>query len=391
MKTIERDVIVVGAGPGGSTAASYLAKAGVDVLLLDKEKFPRDKPCADAQSGRTMIHVKELGALEELASVGSPIKGILFSSPNYDHVFVNIPDGAGFITPRWIFDNLMRKTAERHGAEVLENCWVYDVIKEDGYVKGVKAKYQGEYVEFRSKLVIGADGSHSMVAKAIDMFPEEPENVTPALRTYFTGVELSPEAQNEGYIEFHFDKRVAPGYIWIFPSGKNGMSEGFCNVGLGITNRDLYQDISLEDRFYDWVEGSSYGERINRAKQVAPWKGWRVPCAAQRMNNYDNGVMLIGDAGSTVIPLIDEGVSAACDSAYFAAETAMKALEAKDYSANFLKSYKEKFDEAYDDRVKTIKIVEASIVDPEVMNKIVYLLNNNEEFRKKAFMKMFRG
>ncbi len=391
MKTIERDVIVVGAGPGGSTAAAYLAKAGIDVLLVDKEQFPRDKPCADAQSGRTIYHVKELGVLEKLASLGMPIRGILFTSPNYDEIFIDIEDGAGFITPRWIFDDLMRRTAETHGAKVLENCWVYDVIKEDGFVKGVKAKYQGEYIELRSKIVIGADGSHSMVAKAIDMFPDEDDNVTIALRTYYSGVDLRPEGKDNGYIEFHFDERIIPGYIWVFPSGEKWQSEGFCNVGLGLTDRSLYKDRSFEERIYDWIENSPHGAKVKGAQRVAPWKGWRVPSATQRMNNYDNGVMLIGDAGSVVIPLINEGVSAACDSAKFAADTAIEALEAQDYSAEFLKVYKERFDEAYDDRMKTIKIIEASATEPEVMNKIVYLLKNNEEFREKAFMKMFRG
>ena len=217
--------------------------------------------------------------------------------------------------------------------------------------------------------------------------------MTPALRTYFEGVELYDEYMNSdgGYIEFHFDASVAPGYIWIFPSGKDGLKKGFCNVGLGMTNRDLYRGKTFEERFEEWTQTSPYGKRLKNAKQVAPWKGWRVPCASQRMNNYDNGVMLVGDAGSTVIPLIDEGVSAACDSAKLAAVTAMEALKCKDYSRDTLKKYKERFDALYDDRVKLIKIVEASIEDPKVFDTIVYKLRTDENFKKAAFGKMFRG
>lgn len=198
MKTIERDVIVVGAGPGGSTCASYLARAGVDVLLIDKETFPRDKPCGDSQAEVTIKHVAELGALDEVRKYGFRNKGFLLTSPSYEKAYLAGP-GERYTTPRKIFDNIMKNTAVRHGAEMLEDCWVYDAIKEDGFIKGVKAKYQGEYVEFRSKIVIGADGSHSMVAKAMGMFPENLQCVGAGMRCYYQDVPM------EGYLEIHFE------------------------------------------------------------------------------------------------------------------------------------------------------------------------------------------
>ncbi|SFD51186.1 NAD(P)/FAD-dependent oxidoreductase, partial [Clostridium uliginosum] len=388
---IERDVIVVGAGPGGSICASYLARAGVDVLLIDKEVFPRDKPCADAQSGNTLKHVKELGALEELKPLAMIEHKIKMVSSEYVETTIDTDTATAYITPRWIFDDLMKRNAVRLGAECWEDCWVYDVIKEDDYVVGVKAKYQGEYVEIRSKIVIGADGSHSVVAKSVGMFPEYSGSIAPALRTYFTGVELDPELKKEGYIEFHFDASVAPAYIWVFPSGVDGLSKGFCNVGLGVADRDSYANQSLEEIFNKWVEDSPYGKRFKNATQVAPWKGWRVPDAHQRLRNCGNGFMLIGDAGSTVIPLVDEGISAAADSGKFAADAAIEALKENNFSDEFLfERYPKKFSKMYDDRIKTIKLVQESMYDPNITNMLVNKFNSDKAFKDAAFGKMFR-
>ena len=124
-ENVER-IIVVGAGPGGSVCASYLSRAGIDVLLLDKEKWPRDKPCGDSQAEVTMSHVRELGGFDEVKKVGYPNKGLLLTSPNHEKCYLPA-SGERFTTPRRIFDNIVKDLALRHGAELLE-CWVYDVI-----------------------------------------------------------------------------------------------------------------------------------------------------------------------------------------------------------------------------------------------------------------------
>jgi menaquinone-9 beta-reductase len=385
MRTIERDVIVVGAGPGGSVCASYLAKAGVDVLLVDKETFPRDKPCADCQSRTSLKHIAALGAEEELAKYGLLKDGLIFISPDNNKCFIDVPDG--YITPRWYFDNIMRKNAERLGAEVIENCWVYDVIREDGFVKGVKAKYNGEKIELRAKIVIGADGSHSIVAQKIGQFPDEPDNLSIALRTYFENVPLL----KDGYLEFHYGPVGIVGYLWVCPADKKG---NICNVGLGCNMAD-YKGFTFEEKFWEWAKTSPYGKRFipssdNPCRQVAPWKGWRVPTGIQHMKNYDNGVMLIGDAGSVVVPFLDEGVGAASDSAKLAAEVAQEALKKNDFSCNVLKRYQIDWDAQYGEMYKTTKLAEGMLESPEVMNEFIENMNSSPEFKKGFFDSLVR-
>ena len=377
MKVIEREVIVVGAGPGGSTCASYLAREGIDVLLMDKETFPRDKPCGDSQAEVTVKHVTELGAIDELRKYGYRNKGFLLTSPCHEKAYLSGP-GERYTTPRKIFDNIMKNTAVRHGAEMLEDCWVYDVIKEDGVIQGVKAKYQGEYVEFRSKVVIGADGSHSMVAKAMGMFPENLKCVGTGLRSYFMDV------PTEGYLEIHFDKNVLPGYFYIFPSGQ----KGGVNVGMGI-NLDVYNDKTLEEYIHIFAETSPFGKRLLEGRRVSPWKGWRLATAPQRYRNYAAGAMLIGDAGSMVRPLIGEGVGPATETGKMAADTAMEALKANDFSENTLKKYDERIHRTYDASFQAVQNLDDAFRSPVMINGLVHKYNTDDAFKKQVYGMMF--
>ncbi len=149
MRQIEREVIVVGSGPGGSMCAGYMAREGIDVLLLDKEFWPRDKPCADAQGGNTCKHIEALGAIDEHKSFAMRASTVMMASAKYEATY--IPNDGLYISPRWEFDDLMRRTAIRHGAEMWQNCWVHGVYREDGYIRGVKARVNGEDLILRGK------------------------------------------------------------------------------------------------------------------------------------------------------------------------------------------------------------------------------------------------
>lgn len=379
MKTLYRDVIVVGAGPGGSACASYLVREGVDVLLVDKETFPRDKPCGDCQSGFAYGHLKELGVLDEVASKGFENRGILLTSPDYSKIALEAPTkGMRFNTPRRIFDDIMRRNAIKDGAEMLEQFWVYDVIREDGFVRGVKAKYQGEYIEVRSKIVIGADGSHSMVAKAIDMFPDDDSNVAVVGRCYYADVPL------EGFNEIHFDKNVLPGYVWVFPEKDN-----VANVGLGF-NRDCYTEGKTLEEYLDlWIETSPYGRVLKDKKRIGIFKGWRIPSGAQAMDNYDAGVMLIGDAGSMVMPLTGEGIGPAFETAKFAAETSLKALKANDFSREMLKEFSDRTRKTYEPKYQSVKSMEKLFRSPEAIDQAVRQIIENDALKQKFTKEWF--
>jgi geranylgeranyl reductase family protein len=379
MKTIERDVIVVGAGPGGTVCSTFLKRHGLDVLVLEKETFPRDKPCGDGQAGVTTKILGELGWLEGLRELGHENYGIVMTSPDYTKLIVEAPfKGSRYDTPRRIFDHYCAKRTVEEGVELKENAWVYDVLREDGKVCGVKAKIDGDYVTLRAKIVIGADGSHSIVAKKIGMFADDDHDVAVVGRCYYEDIEMEP------YNEIHFDKTILPGYVWLFPE-KNKM----CNVGLGF-NRDKYHEgsMDLEECLDKWIETSPFGERLRGKRRVGEFRGWRIPSGTQAKDNVVPGCILIGDAGSMVMPLTGEGIGPAMVTAKLAAQVCREAFDENNFSLELLSRYTRRRHEEYDQKYKQIKALEDAFVSAEAVNGFVHNILNNPAV-KEAFTKQW--
>lgn len=373
MKTIERDVIVVGSGPAGATCAAFLLRNGVDCLLVDRAIWPRDKPCGDGQAGVTTLIMEELGWLEDFREIAYENHGIVMTSPDYTKATVEAPlRGYRYDCPRRIFDDYLRRRVIDEGVEMLEDFWVYDLIKEDGFVKGVRAKYQGEYIEVRSNIVIGADGAHSIVAKKIGMFPESDNDIAVVGRCYYEDVDMDP------YNEIHFDKDVLPGYVWLFPE-----RDKMCNVGLGF-NRNLYTEDkkTLEEYLDIWIEASPFGERLRGKRRVGEFRGWRIPSGSQAMDNYASGCIVIGDAGSMVMPLTGEGIGPAMVTAKMAAELSKEAIAKNDFSADMFKQYPERRHDMYDAKYKSIKAMESSFESPDRINGLVHKINDDPDTMK---------
>ncbi len=380
MKTFEREVVVVGAGPGGTTCAAFLKRFGLEPLMLDMETFPRDKPCGDGQAGVTTKILDELGWLEGLREIGHENHGIVVTSPDYTRLVVEAPfKGSRYDTPRRIYDHFCVKQAVKEGVEFKENAWVYDVIREDGKVCGVKAKIDGEYVQIRSKIVIGADGAHSNVAKKIGMFPDLDPEIAVVGRCYYADVDIEP------YNEIHFDKDVLPGYVWIFP-----LKDRLCNVGLGFS-RHLYEageGKTLEDYLDRWLENSPFAERLRGKKRVGEFRGWRIPFGSQAMDNVVPGCILIGDAASMVMPLTGEGIGPAMVTAKLAAEVTKEAFEKDDFSLSVLSRYTRQRDETYLPKYEAVKKLERYFASAENVNGFVHQIAENPA-AKEAFVKQW--
>lgn len=321
---IERDVIVVGAGPGGSIAASYLARDGVDVLLLDKETFPREKVCGDGFDSNGLIHLKSIGAYDEYLSYAEKHTGCDFYAA--DGTKVSIYHDL-YTCPRRFSDMIIRNAAERMGAEVMEDCWAYDIIKEEGQVKGIKAKYQGQYIELRAKVVIACDGAHSKIAKAAGMYFDgigDGLAIGVGHRGYMSGIEGL-----EDRWEFYFEDKMAPGYVWIMPHQKH--EKGFANVGIYFP-RGMYEGQYMLEMMEAWFKTPGQRDRFKNAKWTGPVKGWRLPQNYQLTGICENGLMIAGDAAAHNIPVSGEGISSAMCAATYTAMAAINALKVNDFT-----------------------------------------------------------
>jgi len=340
----EFDAIVVGGGPGGSSAAGYLAKSGARVLFIEKEVWPRDKICGDAVGGKSLTHVNELGVKADLESTPHfRVTGILFSSPKGNSVRVPLPEEdvekleAGYALPRAQFDSLLFNRCQAlvrgAGGLVIQGGEVRSVLFDDGaggqdpgegagdarHASGVVVRIggrNGEERTFYTRELVGAGGYRCPVARSVveSSYNEvmmDRDHYCGGYREYWRNVK-GCEA-NAGDIEIHFVDSVIPGYFWLFP-----VSENVVNVGIGMVMglldkqkkklKALQADVianhpMFKDRFADaeMVPGSAKGWQL-------PFGSPRKKSSLQPRRSSMNGVRLVGDAASLIDPFSGEGV-----------------------------------------------------------------------------------
>ncbi|MFJ2028411.1 geranylgeranyl reductase family protein [Streptosporangium sp. NPDC087985] len=322
----DADVIVVGAGPAGSTTAFHLAQAGLDVLLLEKTTFPREKVCGD---GLTPRAVKQLIAMgididapgwvrnKGLRVVGGGLRFEL-DWPELS----SYPD-FGLVRTRQDFDEILADNAVRGGVRLLQGVNVTAPILDDrsGHIVGVTAKKDGEEVSYRSRLVVAADGNSTRISLAMGLHKREDRPMGVAVRTYFE----SPRHDDdylETWLELWDGDTLLPGYGWIF-----GVGDGTSNVGLGLLNTsEAFKGMDYRDLLKRWVKGMPPEWGYVEENMTGPIRGAALPMAFNRQPHYTRGLVLVGDAGGMINPFNGEGIAYAMETGHIAAETIVQAL-----------------------------------------------------------------
>ncbi len=373
---MDYDAIIIGSGPAGATAAMYLGQAGKKVLLVDKESFPRDKICGDAQGRKAANILRELGEEEGFRKLpGHNVYGITMSSPNGTLVSIDITSRdnppPGYCHRREVFDEYLHNCA----VKVVEfrNLMVADIIVENGFVRGIK---DVEGNEFRAKIVLAADGANSMVARKFGLLHNPPEHFIVGTRQYYKGVTGMTDR-----IEIHLVKHLLPGYFWIFP-----LEDGTVNVGLGMIVKDMNEKkINLKAAMLKEIaENSLFVDRFKDAEPLEDVKGWNLPLASHHRKNHGNGFLLLGDAASLIDPLSGEGVGTAMISGKHAAKTALAAMESDDFSEQFLSVYdKNLWNEIGEEIEANYKLQKRGKRFPFLIDKLFGKAAKDENYRKK--------
>jgi len=337
------DVIVVGAGPAGSAAAYHLATAGLDVLLLEKTSFPREKVCGDGLTPRAVKALTAMGIPVEPGDGWLINKGLRIIGGG-GRIELAWPDlssfpGYGTVRTRTDFDELLARHAQKAGVRLLENITVTGLTIDErtGLVTGVTAREAaapraegagrtskrpgGAQRTFGARLVLAADGNSSRLSVSMGLRtrPDRPLGV--AVRTYY-----KTPRHDDDYLEAWLDlwdgQQLLPGYGWVF-----GMGDGTSNVGLGLLNTsDAFGNIDYRALLKRWLGSMPPEWGFAEENMTQPVRGAALPMGFNRTPHYTRGLVLVGDAGGMVNPFNGEGIAYAMESGELAARSVVQAL-----------------------------------------------------------------
>lgn len=375
---LEYDVVIIGAGPGGTTCALSLKDSGLRVAIIDKSDFPRDKVCGE------LMHKKTVETLDAISPgfrgqfIHFPMTSVLHHTRMHykGRNVVYDWEGESYTCPRYHFDNFLLQLVREAG-----NIDIYTHTTPDKYIvadKDVTITLKGSDTIFRAQILIGADGVNSSVVKQLVGKRTDKQHYVGAVRTYFSNIkDLNPDTS-----EIFFNSKYHLNCLWVFPvKGKPGMA----NVGFGLlSTRISKRKINLKDAFYDYFKVSpELTEKFKDAVQEGPLEGFGVSLGTVMGTVSGSRFMLIGDAASLTNPISGTGMGNAVVSAKLAGEQVKECFTAGDFSAAFMTRYNERLEkEVFSELTKSYKAQRVLSNIPYVLD-IGFGLARNGWIRKK--------
>jgi geranylgeranyl reductase family protein len=372
----QHDVIIIGAGPGGSSAAYFLAKKGIDVLLLDRATFPRDKTCGDGLTPRCVAMLDEIGVLSEVEKVSHHINSARIFSPNGKSVETKLKPHGKFpdymlVSPRYLLDNILCQQAIKHGAHFEGDTKVIDIQQRDDGVT-VIAKQQQKEILFQAKIAIIATGASLSLLKKTGFIEAIPTPII-AARAYYEGVRGISDS-----FDFHFDGVDLPGYGWVFPLG-----EGRANIGLGyIANGKNRKTRNIKKMLRDFVELPAFDKMLSSATPTTEFKSYPIRTDFSTAKTYHKRTILIGEAAGLVNPLTGEGIDYALESGKIAAQHAENWLKDDDFSNACLAEYDQALRDQYQLLFDFCEKIIGCCIRPFTLNLMILAATHSSEIRR---------
>jgi geranylgeranyl reductase family protein len=374
------DVIVVGAGPAGAATAYHLATAGVDVLLLEKAAFPRDKVCGDGLTPRAVRQLVGMGVdLDEPGwqrNHGLRIVGAGHRLELRWPELATFP-GFGLVRTRTDLDEILARHAQKAGARLHERTAVSGPVVDErtGRVVGVKARPVGDHrrgdrrgdrradrrgdrrgdgrgagsdTTYSAPVVVACDGASARLALAQGIRRREHRPMAVAIRGYYA-TPRHDDPWMESWLELWEGpprrSALLPGYGWIF-----GVGDGTANVGLGVLNTSrAFRSVDYKDVLRRWLDHTPQEWGFRDENRVGRIGSAALPMGFNRKPHYRDGLMLVGDSAGMVNPFNGEGIDYALEAGEVAAQTVVQALARRDGPGRerVLRSYAAAMDSAY--------------------------------------------
>jgi digeranylgeranylglycerophospholipid reductase len=332
------DVLVVGAGPAGSTTARFLALEGFRVKILEaKSHVGIPVRCGEAVARDTFEDILKIEMPQQ--AIRSVIEGFRVFGPSLGKVDYRVPSGEGWVVDRRVFDKEMLIAAVVAGAELDLNTKVVEtkVEKETGVV--ISAIKKGEILTETAPVVIGADGIYSNVARDVGLAqPIEKNDLDTSVGYEMVGVEITEPNMFDLYV----GNDVAPrGYLWVFPKGKD-----CANVGIGVGVG--YAKKSVKEYLDDFITNHPEGKRRFKDAKIIEERIGAIPVGGPLEKIATDRVLLVGDAARQVNPLTGGGIAYGMEAGKMIADTLVEAFDKENFTGKFLqKKYAQYWDAVY--------------------------------------------
>ncbi|NOZ81771.1 MAG: NAD(P)/FAD-dependent oxidoreductase [Candidatus Micrarchaeota archaeon] len=355
----EYDVVIVGAGPGGSATAKTCAERGLDVAVFEKrQEIGSPKRCAEGLSSDA---VELLGLKIPSKCIAQKINGALIYAPNGKCIEIDYGRTAGYILERKVFDKWLAEEAVRAGAKVFSKTKVTNVVKKSGFVRGVKINFEGKKMSVKSKVTVAADGVESKISRLAGLnTTNKLVNIDSGYQWEMVGIDLEDPKK----IVLYFGNSIAPrGYVWIFPKGKDK-----ANVGIGVAMTKKPAKEYLE-RFVESRPELKKGS-------ITEVNSGGIPVGGFLRNMVLNGFLVVGDAAHQVNPIHGGGMKEATIAGRIAGNVIADSVEKGDVSKKSLGKYNElwwKQRGVHLEKIEKLRQVFEKLSDEELNELVDYL------------------
>lgn len=362
------DVVVVGAGPGGSMAAKYAAEGGLNVLLLEKKaEIGAPLRCAEGVAKKWLA---EVGITPDPKWICSDMKGAIITSPSgYRFQLDESQAGSevGYVLERHLFDKHLAEEAVKAGAKIMMRTGVYDVIREDGKLVGVKARGMEGEIEIRAKCVVAADGYESQVGRWAGMDTNlKMSDICTCIQYRMVNIDIAND-----YCEFIIGGMAPGGYIWVFPKG-----DGIANVGIGVTGSKCKHGADPKyylDKYIAATPGLAQGETVEVV-------GGFVSTCPGLDETVDDNIVLVGDAARIIDPITGGGICHACRSGMYAGKVIAECAKTGDFSKKALKAYDKMWRDRMEDKLFRNFMAKEKLaeLDDDTIDQLIKLIQDSD-------------
>ena len=328
----EFDVLIIGAGPGGCSCALALKDTGLKVAIIDKSSFPRDKVCGELMHRKALRTLTRIDPSFEAAFKSFEKTSILkYTRVHYKNKSILFEwHNESYTCPRMDLDNFLLNWVKDHSTTEVFTLTTPDKITIDDNEVSVTIK--NTTTVFKGKVIIGADGAQSTVARQLTEKSIDRKHYLGAVRAYYSDV----QGVKDDVSEVFFNTKFQLNYLWVFPIKGNQ-----ANVGFGMLSSQISEKkVNLKDTFYQYLkESPELTEKFRNAQAVSPLEGFGVPLGSNVGVTSGQRFMLIGDAASLSNPISGTGMGNAVLSGKLAAEQVERCFKSNDFSQTSMKQY----------------------------------------------------